>query len=462
MTVTPSHPIPPPGNPLRQFPDSVRSALIQAKRARLLRPPLIPEHHQSERSTTAAAQFTIADWSTASFCHPLSHTLNLHGRSWSVKVFPGGACEENVDDVAVFVVLDQDDDADSPPVSVRFELRLLKADGVVVHSIRSDRITFAPEKNEDLEHATNRGFMDYCSQETARRCIGPEDGVLWELKIVAFGDELAEKIAREKVAAEEALVREEEDFAFHVLGSVDPNALAMDFGKFLETASTTGDVQVSGCAHAHSQILQARSPGAYEQLRPVDPSAAAGPFKYELDLPFDVRTEAVEMFLSFVYSGARPGEDELKDDLAAQVLGIAEKFNLPALKMACAQVLAARLRVENVVQCIVTAQECNATVLFSRALRFFNDEAEAVVSHPTFDPLTIRHPALGFALLQVAYSRGEDFVDDDVDQGGDRNKEGAGELEEQVENRRRWLSVAAQAHHPLAEYVLAGAYARKL
>ncbi|XP_049799014.1 speckle-type POZ protein-like [Schistocerca nitens] len=124
-------------------------------------------------------------------------------------------------------------------------------------------------------------------------------------------------------------------------------------------------VAADGHLAAHSSILVARSPVFGVLLRRMKRMISIR------DMPMDV----VRQLLTFMYTDEVP---QLQS-VAPQLLALADRFELPALKKKCEQHLIENLRVENTPLYCVLARRHSCPLLYSAAIDYFARHAHQVV-----------------------------------------------------------------------------------
>jgi len=104
------------------------------------------------------------------------------------------------------------------------------------------------------------------------------------------------------------------------------------------------------------------------------------------DIPQDVFKE----MLSFLYTGNVTNLDQM----AAELLRGADKYDLKRLKVMCEESLCSNLSVENVADTVILADLHSAHQLKDMAIDFINNHAMDVMETEGFETLVHQHPHL--------------------------------------------------------------------
>ncbi|KAL6732185.1 hypothetical protein Aduo_002972 [Ancylostoma duodenale] len=108
---------------------------------------------------------------------------------------------------------------------------------------------------------------------------------------------------------------------------------------------------------------------------------------------------AVKIMLTFIYTGAiSPHELELED--ASDVMVLAEKYNIPALKTMCEQDLISRVCAANVVDCMELADYHQASHLYEHCLDFMNANRCDTLNTESWSALKERNPRLSSSIME--------------------------------------------------------------
>uniref|UniRef100_A0A914HFR4 BTB domain-containing protein n=1 Tax=Globodera rostochiensis TaxID=31243 RepID=A0A914HFR4_GLORO len=136
---------------------------------------------------------------------------------------------------------------------------------------------------------------------------------------------------------------------------------------------------------AHKIVLAARSPVFSAMLEPHTEEAQKSEVYYE-DIDFEVMRE----MLFYMYSGRSP----MLQQMALDLLAVADRFQLIGLKEMADQVLRAGLSTDNVCRNLVLADMHNALDLKTDALRFIAQYSNNVIMTDGWAEMVKEHPRL--------------------------------------------------------------------
>jgi len=131
--------------------------------------------------------------------------------------------------------------------------------------------------------------------------------------------------------------------------------------------------------HAHKFILFARS----EYFRRMFTSGYRESTDSTIPIP-DVRYEVFLCVLSFLYTG-KPREDI--DEMAVEVLGVANLYNIEPLKRICAELITRSICVENVASILQAADTYQVTLLRMHCINYMVEHFGEVVRSEGFKEL---------------------------------------------------------------------------
>ena len=134
--------------------------------------------------------------------------------------------------------------------------------------------------------------------------------------------------------------------------------------------------------HAHKCILSARCEAFRGMFNSPMREGSKGPLQVEMP---EVSFAAFECMLRFIYGGARP----IPDELAVEVLGLADQYLMDGLKQMCGFTLARMVSVDSVSRIIQAADRWDAPTsqLKQRCLDFILSNYKTVVMSPVFQEL---------------------------------------------------------------------------
>uniref|UniRef100_A0A1I7USY3 BTB domain-containing protein n=1 Tax=Caenorhabditis tropicalis TaxID=1561998 RepID=A0A1I7USY3_9PELO len=112
----------------------------------------------------------------------------------------------------------------------------------------------------------------------------------------------------------------------------------------------------------------------------------------------DFSPAAVRAMVEFIYAGVIKSEIDLYQ--AVDVMQIAEKYQILALKMTCEQHLLDRLNVGNVLECIAHAERHNTDVLYDACIDYAVHNRQVIMSLPSWRVFINEEPMLANNLLE--------------------------------------------------------------
>ncbi|OIW00696.1 hypothetical protein TanjilG_09665 [Lupinus angustifolius] len=123
----------------------------------------------------------------------------------------------------------------------------------------------------------------------------------------------------------------------------------------------------SGCVHAHKAILVSRSPVFKAMLESDMEESRSGTIKID-----DVSYDALSAFVNYLYTA----EACLDDQMAFDLLVLAEKYEVKHLKAFCEKFLIARLNLDKAIANYAFAHQHNAKQLQDSALALIIDNMD--------------------------------------------------------------------------------------
>ena len=111
----------------------------------------------------------------------------------------------------------------------------------------------------------------------------------------------------------------------------------------------------------------------------------------------DIDVDTLEEMLLFIYSGKAKN---LKEN-AVNLLAAGEKYDLKELKQSCEESISVNLRVENVLDMLVTAYIHDASYLSALAMKFIGENAKAVAAQKEWREKMRMYPDLMADVMDV-------------------------------------------------------------
>ncbi|CAI2292717.1 unnamed protein product [Caenorhabditis sp. 36 PRJEB53466] len=105
-----------------------------------------------------------------------------------------------------------------------------------------------------------------------------------------------------------------------------------------------------------------------------------------------------------IVAGPEDGERVIKTEIdvveAVDVMQIAEKYQILALKMTCEQHLLDKLNINNVLDCIIHAERYNTDVLFDACVEYAVHNRQMIMALPAWRSFIVEEPMLANNLLE--------------------------------------------------------------
>ena len=111
----------------------------------------------------------------------------------------------------------------------------------------------------------------------------------------------------------------------------------------------------------------------------------------------DIDVDTLQEMLFFIYNGK---VKNLKEN-AVNLLAAGEKYDLKELKQSCEESISVNLRVENVLDMLVTAYIYDASYLSALAMKFIGENAKAVSAQKEWREKMRMYPDLMADVMDV-------------------------------------------------------------
>uniref|UniRef100_A0A0K0FI15 Speckle-type POZ protein (inferred by orthology to a human protein) n=1 Tax=Strongyloides venezuelensis TaxID=75913 RepID=A0A0K0FI15_STRVS len=165
--------------------------------------------------------------------------------------------------------------------------------------------------------------------------------------------------------------------------------IMLDSPEFYDCIIKVGDSEIG----AHKCILASRSENFREMLK--NKSSVCKSDVIEIN---DFRLEVVKEMVNYLYTGRSPRVDEI----AIEMLEIAEKYKLEGLKLIATESLFKSLNVENVCDYLEKSELCSAENLKEFCIRYIYLNAEEVVKSEKWRRIFNLYPLLVARIFNVA------------------------------------------------------------
>ena len=190
----------------------------------------------------------------------------------------------------------------------------------------------------------------------------------------------------------------EENHSSSQMSSQRKRQLVDDYAKYFKNKDMSDVIlNVDDVAyHAHKLILSARSP------------VFAAMFKHEMmenrnhvvDIP-EIKSNVFEIVLQYIYTGKVDGVQQLADE----ILSVADQYQLDLLKTACEHVMIGQLSTRNASKFLVLADLHSAEKLRKKTMRFINDNAKNLISRTDWKTFVYSYPHLLAELYEDIVSK---------------------------------------------------------
>ena len=274
---------------------------------------------------------------------------------WYIKMYPNGPTDTSIGHISVFLKKNTDTDF---PVDVKYVITFVDNNGVKGESGTGKKLFDKPALegwgwDKFLSHAKLREFFPDDDTDSLT--------VMGEVNIKGGGVSLVASGAsgilvpggNEEASARKCL--EDMGNLFNAGKFTDVTIVCQDEGKEFK---------------CHKAILAGRSPVFEAMFSHSMKETQENKVTVE-----DIDADTFEAMLMFMYSGK---VKNLQKEKAAKLLAAGEKYQMLDLKLRCEESLSINLKVDNVLDVLVTAYLHNASSLQSLAMKFIAENAKEV------------------------------------------------------------------------------------
>uniref|UniRef100_A0A1I8BPF6 BTB domain-containing protein n=1 Tax=Meloidogyne hapla TaxID=6305 RepID=A0A1I8BPF6_MELHA len=232
------------------------------------------------------------------------------------------------------------------------------------------------ESNKDFCFFQLNGYFEYIRRDLLISHIQPSDEIQLLLNLTIVSD---------------TITKNSQNVISPAVPEPRPSELAKDLEQmFGDTRHSDFTIICDGDKEhrelpAHKVVLGARSPVFAAMFEPHTEEAQKSEVHYN-DIDFEVMRE----MLFYIYSGTAP----LLQQMALDLLAVADRFQLIGLKEMADQVLRNGLCVDNVCRNLVLADMHNALELKQDALRFIAQYSNGVIVTDGWATMVKEHPRL--------------------------------------------------------------------
>ncbi|KAI6185228.1 hypothetical protein M3Y99_01946800 [Aphelenchoides fujianensis] len=240
-------------------------------------------------------------------------------------------------------------------------------------------------KNEEIDTTVCagtqqlKGYFEYVRRDALLKDIAEDDKLRVQVHISAFTD-ISTRSGTISNDSPEAI---KQDDVTHDLERT------FDDERFSDFRIICGEGMNQRVFHVHRVILSARSRYFSALLAPHTKESEEG----KLELP-DVDYETFNELLLFLYTGQAPAINKQKVTMAAEILGLADRFQMSMLKEMAAKILRQTMKNENVCKTLVIADMHSANELKDAALEFVWQNLLALIKTPEWERILTKHPRL--------------------------------------------------------------------
>jgi len=125
----------------------------------------------------------------------------------------------------------------------------------------------------------------------------------------------------------------------------------------------------------------------------------------------DTKAQVFKQFLQYIYIGTAPE----MEDVAMDLLVVADKYGVDSLKEECATVLSRKLKLDNVISILILAHLHSIPKLFQSALDFMAKHNRIVCSLSDYAMLMENYPKLCFKVNQYMFGSPESSIASSAD-----------------------------------------------
>ncbi|XP_057978120.1 BTB/POZ domain-containing protein At4g08455-like [Malania oleifera] len=227
------------------------------------------------------------------------------------------------------------------------------------------------------------------------RCISCREEYGW--RDAGTCKECYEKASETK----EELKREIEDLKAKVaflrcLSPLDHSRSSPSFPDVILVASDHDSPQHSPPIPAHKSVLVSRSPVFKAMLENEMEESLSGRIKIS-----DVSYDVLRMFVNYLYTA----EACLDEQMARDLIVLAEKYQVKHLKACCENFMVSKLNWDNSVMSFVFAHQHNAKHLLDAALSLIMENMEKLTKREVYTELVERDPRLLVEIYEAYLSK---------------------------------------------------------
>ncbi|EDV20616.1 uncharacterized protein TRIADDRAFT_50945 [Trichoplax adhaerens] len=268
---------------------------------------------------------------------------------WCMRINPRGLDEESKDYLSMYLLLLY---SNKKEIRAKFKFSILSRNEEEVRAMESQRAyRFVQGKDWGFKKFVRRDML----MDTSYGLLIDDHLTLFcEINVVSDPVTLDGRFTAEEAEVPKCRLAQDLDQLFKTK-------------KFADITFNIGKDQLK----AHKAILAARSPVFDAMFKHCMEEQRQG----TVDVS-DIESDVFEEMIKFIYTGEEP---ERIDDLAAEILAAADKYDLQRLKSLCENSISNNLTVENAAKVLIIADMHNSEVLRQNVLEFINSHALEIV-----------------------------------------------------------------------------------
>lgn len=299
-----------------------------------------------------------------------SPLVELDGKSWTMRIYPGGFNEESAGFLSCFVSYHS-----KGSIRAAYTISVINQKGWKNHFVKSNGVKdFRDNALDPFSIYGEAKFLSNTDMKTPASGVCVDDKIIIKVDLTTYGE--VEQHIKSSCAQN--------------LGSPARVKTIHDELSGILFKSSSSDVVIKAGAesiHAHSFILSLRS----EVFRAMFNSPMKESETREIIIP-DFEAPVIKDFLSFIYTDRC--DQKVLEQHGELLLAMACKYQVMGLETHCENFLCATLTVQNVVNLLCLADMYGANNLKHRSLQFIAHNAKIVIEAPGF------FDSLGFQLCQ--------------------------------------------------------------
>uniref|UniRef100_A0A0K0FN34 Speckle-type POZ protein-like (inferred by orthology to a human protein) n=1 Tax=Strongyloides venezuelensis TaxID=75913 RepID=A0A0K0FN34_STRVS len=281
---------------------------------------------------------------------------------WSLWIYPNGDREDSKEYISIFLILKKPDEAN---VKYRFS---------ILNDKEEEKNVIASEMVKEFVKSKGWGFSKFVRKDFL---LDESNGLLINDKLTILCEGAIINLKPEKYNNPEKPINI----------TIPESRLLLEYGIMFDSPLFTDyiikvkDTEIK----VHKAVLAARSPVFCEIFNNKLEKCQTNFMEIK-----DFRAEVVREMLRYIYT------DEVSDiqNMASEMLEIANKYELHRLKSIAAKYLCSDLNIENVCERFILSEAYSSRELKDMVQKFIIDNAEHIIKTENWDRLVKSHPSL--------------------------------------------------------------------